>query len=174
MYTVYEIPGVKVGVTADFTRRQEQQKDLGEMIRLEDHIDIYKASERERELQADKGYKVDKVPYWYVRQVMQEKAKTPEAKSKRNANTDYKTRTANTDYKAMVAKKDYVGEKSHLQRGVVAIDPEGIETTYLGMAEAARQLTKKTGTKFYAGGISAVCSTKLKSTHSNGWGFKYA
>jgi len=164
MYTVYEIPGVKVGVTTNFAKRQKRQKDLGEMIVLEDHIDIYKASERERELQADKGYKVDKNPYWYVRQIQQERAKAPEAKKKRATNTDYKARVASIDHKEVM---------SHLQRGVIAISPEGIETTYSGANEAARQLTKKTGIKFYQGGISMVCNPNYIDKLHRGYTFKY-
>jgi len=98
MYYIYEIVGTKVGVTQDIAKRQNQQKDKGEMVLLETHNDIYKASERERELQAEKGYRVDKDPYWYTVLVIQQKSKTPQAIKKQVANTDYAKRTANTDY----------------------------------------------------------------------------
>ena len=148
MYTIYEIKGVKIGVTTNFTIRQKQQKDLGEMIVLEDHTDIYKVSERERELQAEKGYRVDKNPYWYVRQVQSERAKTPEARKKALA--------------------------SIKQRAIIAISPDGTETVYSGMNEASRQLTKKTGDKFHQAGISMICSPKRKYKAHNGYTFKYA
>ena len=50
---------------------------------LETHTDIYVASDRERELQADKGYKVDKQPYWYVRQVQLPKAMDPKIRKEK-------------------------------------------------------------------------------------------
>lgn len=125
MYTIYEIPGVKIGVTDNFNRRQKEQLSKGEMIELESHSCIYKVSERERELQAEKGYKVDKHPYWHVVKVMIPKSMTPEVIKKRVentdytkidqkariANTDYAARAANTDFKARTANKDYIGEK---------------------------------------------------------------
>ena len=59
MYYIYEIKGVKVGCTYDIERRQKQQSKLGKMVVLESHTSIERASRREREIQADKGYKVD-------------------------------------------------------------------------------------------------------------------
>ena len=58
-YYIYEIPGVKVGCTTDMERRQKQQRDKGKMILLESYTDIDRATEREKELQAKKGYRVD-------------------------------------------------------------------------------------------------------------------
>lgn len=58
-YYIYEIPGVKVGCTTNMERRQREQRDKGEMILLESHTDINRASEREKELQLEKGYRLD-------------------------------------------------------------------------------------------------------------------
>jgi hypothetical protein len=63
IFYIYEIPGVKVGCTTNMERRQKQQRDKGEMILLESHTDIDKATERERELQLEKGYPVDLSTY---------------------------------------------------------------------------------------------------------------
>mgnify|MGYP001626782721 CR=1 FL=1 len=151
IYTIYEIPGVKIGCTDNFERRSKQQLSKGESIILEEYTDIYKASDRERELQAEKGYRVDNIPYWFVKLVMQKKANTPEVQKKRVANTDYKAKEENFDrFKAY----------SHLQREVIAIDPDGNRTIYSGMSEAARQLINKTGIKFYSSAISNVSDPK--------------
>jgi hypothetical protein len=64
MYYIYEIPGVKIGCTESIKFRQQAQRHKGEMIILEQHEDIMVASSRERELQKEKGYKVDYVPYY--------------------------------------------------------------------------------------------------------------
>lgn len=62
-YYVYEIPGVKVGCTNNFERRQKQQSKIGKMILLETYSTIEAASYREKQLQVEKGYDVDRVPY---------------------------------------------------------------------------------------------------------------
>jgi hypothetical protein len=66
MYYIYEIPGIKIGCVKQdqWDRRQYAQRDKGQMIILEEHEDIYVASNRELSLQKEKGYKVDKYPYW--------------------------------------------------------------------------------------------------------------
>ncbi len=66
MYYIYEIPGVKIGCTVHIKGRQRKQRHKGEMIILEQHEDIMVASNREIELQREKGYPVDKTPYWKV------------------------------------------------------------------------------------------------------------
>jgi hypothetical protein len=63
MYSIYHIPGVKIGCSIQFEKRiKEQGFDNCEII--EEHIDIYTASDREQELQKQYGYKVDRRPYW--------------------------------------------------------------------------------------------------------------
>ena len=63
-YFIYEIPGVKVGVTKNLSQRQERQKNKGRLNVLETHSCVFKASERELELQKQKGYRVDSRPYY--------------------------------------------------------------------------------------------------------------
>jgi hypothetical protein len=89
LYYLYEIPGKKVGVTQDITRRQKEQKDKGELIILGQYTDIYEVSEKEREIQALKGYHVDKDPYWYTVTVQNKKSCTKEAIAKQVANNDF-------------------------------------------------------------------------------------
>lgn len=89
-YYLYEIPGKKVGVTQDITRRQKEQKDKGELVILGEYKDIYLVSEKEREIQAEKGYHVDKDPYWYTVTVQNKKSCTKEAKAKHKANNDFR------------------------------------------------------------------------------------
>jgi hypothetical protein len=63
MYQIYEVPGVKIGCTSKGSIRPLQQ-GYDNWIILEEHEDIMVASEREIELQKEKGYKVDSQPYW--------------------------------------------------------------------------------------------------------------
>ncbi len=91
MYYIYEIPGVKIGCTSDFERRQKEQKNKGKMILLESYEDINKASERERELQRVKGYGIDTTSYFNVCNKLVPAAQTTEAKTKK-AKTQSKQR----------------------------------------------------------------------------------
>ena len=59
IYYIYEIKGVKIGCTNNLTKRQQAQLDKGKMVVLETHTSIHKASDRERELQAEKDYRID-------------------------------------------------------------------------------------------------------------------
>jgi len=64
-YTIYHIPGKKIGVTNDLYNRVEQQQgyDVGEYEILESSTDIDYISKREIELQKEYGYRVDLKPY---------------------------------------------------------------------------------------------------------------
>jgi hypothetical protein len=68
MYYIYEVPGVKIGCSEEPNRRVAKQGYTDYKI-LEEHNCIYTASDRERELQKEKGYPVDKHPYWKVCQM---------------------------------------------------------------------------------------------------------
>jgi len=63
IYYLYEIPGIKIGVTQDLIKRQKQQKDKGTLILLGEYTDIFEVSDIELKLQAEKGYPVDQDPY---------------------------------------------------------------------------------------------------------------
>ena len=61
-YTIYHIPGIKIGVTKDLKRRMRNQGFTYWEI-LEEHTDIYEVSNREIELQKEYGYPVDSMSY---------------------------------------------------------------------------------------------------------------
>lgn len=63
MYSIYHIPGVKIGCATNVKRRIKQQ-GYTEYELLEMHTDIYIASNREIELQKEYGYAIDKVSYY--------------------------------------------------------------------------------------------------------------
>ena len=63
MYTIYHIEGIKIGCSDNPKKRIEKQ-GYTEYTILEQHIDIYIASKRERELQKEYGYPLDKIPYY--------------------------------------------------------------------------------------------------------------
>ena len=63
MYYIYHIPGIKIGCSSEIDIRVESQ-GFNQYEILENHLDIYIASNRERELQKQYGYLIDKAPYW--------------------------------------------------------------------------------------------------------------
>ena len=63
MYYIYEISGVKIGCSQNPDKRVKSQ-GYNNWIILEQHEDIMVASSREIELQKEKGYRVDPLPYY--------------------------------------------------------------------------------------------------------------
>lgn len=62
---IYEIFGRKVGATQNMTRRMKQQGvSEGEYRIIEEHSNAKTASIREKELQIELGYPVDRQLYW--------------------------------------------------------------------------------------------------------------
>jgi len=90
VFYLYEIVGKKVGVTMNLSRRQHEQRDKGDLIILGEYTDIFTVSEIEREIQGEKGYHVDKDPYWYTVLVQNPKSCTKEAIAKQVANNDFR------------------------------------------------------------------------------------
>ena len=121
-YFIYHIPGVKIGVSNNPEFRVVKQQGFTEYEILEEHTNAKEVSKRERILQAQYGYPVDKIEYWKTLR-WQKKGAAPEARKKAIANTDYsfaKTnkfsqltytpesqakRVANTDYQEFQARK---------------------------------------------------------------------
>lgn len=69
MYTIYEIPGVKVGCDAHWPNRaKEQGVDPKDCLVLQQETDVIQASIDEIWWQIEKDYPVDDVPYFIVRQ----------------------------------------------------------------------------------------------------------
>jgi|TARA_R110001632_G_scaffold143495_1_gene259580 hypothetical protein len=63
IYFIYHILGIKIGCTNQLEKRMSDQ-GFTEWEILEEHTDIYEASDREIQLQKDYGLPVDKVLYW--------------------------------------------------------------------------------------------------------------
>lgn len=63
MFKIYHIPGIKIGCTTQPIERVKEQGYSNFEI-LEEHTDVYIASDREQELQREYGYRVDECPYW--------------------------------------------------------------------------------------------------------------
>ena len=64
-FTIYHIPGIKIGVTSNLIRRMKDQ-GFTEWEVLEVHTDVYEVSDREQELQRQYGLRVDTVPYHII------------------------------------------------------------------------------------------------------------
>jgi hypothetical protein len=64
IYTIYHIPGIKIGCTRNPNKRITLVQGFTEWEVLETHTDIYLASDREQELQRQYGLPVDTTPYW--------------------------------------------------------------------------------------------------------------
>jgi hypothetical protein len=64
MYKIYEIPGTKIGCCQDEEIRIRKQQGFNDWIILAETDDIMEASKLERIFQKQKGYPVDKMPYW--------------------------------------------------------------------------------------------------------------
>jgi len=62
-YYIYHITGIKIGCTSDLQKRMADQGFTSWNI-LEEHTDIYLASDREIQLQKEYGLPVDKTPYF--------------------------------------------------------------------------------------------------------------
>jgi hypothetical protein len=73
MYSIYHITGVKIGCTTQVIKRTKEQGFSNFEI-LEEHTDIFVASDREMELQKQYGYKVDSIPYWQSSQRLRKNA----------------------------------------------------------------------------------------------------
>ena len=81
IYYIYHIEGVKIGCTIEPKERVRVQGYNVYTI-LEEHNDIYIASDREIELQKQYGYPIDNVPYWKTIK-FQSKAYTIKVRPKR-------------------------------------------------------------------------------------------
>ena len=152
MYYIYEIPGVKIGCTSNFKRRQKNQRYKGEMVLLEKYTNIQKASQRELQLQREKGYDVDDRSYLdmvKMAPIGNQAANNPTSMAK------------------MVSKKDYVEESRRQMKAVeqYTLDGKFIQR-FRGIGEAARAI----GTN--RSGIQAT--VRGRQTKAYGYTWKYA
>jgi len=172
--------GVHIGCTRDPKSRfkYHSSKSLSLPKVLFKTTSLLQAADKEREIKRDTGIH-DHTDYINdLKRVIVSRSK--KVRRKAVASMDYKAKVTNTNQKARVANTDYSkidskANASHLQRGVVGISPEGERTKYSGMHEAARQLTIKTGIKFYSISISQVCNPKCPFCKTyRGYKFEYA
>jgi hypothetical protein len=73
MYYIYHIEGVKIGCTTQPNKRTKEQ-GFDSFIILEEHTDIYEASDREIQLQKKYNYPIDTTPYWQSSQRLRKNA----------------------------------------------------------------------------------------------------
>lgn len=69
MYYIYHVPTIKIGCTAQSAKERVREQGYINYEVLEEHIDIYIASDREIALQKQYGLPVDKIPYWKIYQL---------------------------------------------------------------------------------------------------------
>ena len=87
MYYIYHINGVKIGCTKELDKRMRDQ-GFTEWEILEEHTDIYLASTRELELQAEFGLPIDDIPYYVSVNNRRKFTKEDMAKGGRNGGTN--------------------------------------------------------------------------------------
>jgi hypothetical protein len=104
MYYIYHIPGVKIGCSQNIKKRISSQKFSHYEI-IEEHVDVYIASDREIELQKQYGYPVDRIPYYEsLKRITKAQDISLKTKSEWLPNVDWKARDAKVDFKKRAAK----------------------------------------------------------------------
>ena len=92
IYSIYHIPGVKIGCTQNLKKRIQSQKFSHYEI-LEEWDDVYIASKREIELQKQYGYKVDNIPYHQsLKRITKAQEISLQTKNEWLPNVDWKSR----------------------------------------------------------------------------------
>jgi len=64
MYYIYHIPGIKIGCTTKHPEKRVKEQGYIDYEVLEEHTDLYIASNREIELQKQYNYPVDNTPFY--------------------------------------------------------------------------------------------------------------
>jgi hypothetical protein len=97
MYYIYHIPGVKIGCTNNLERRIREQKFAYYKL-LETYLDKFSASNRERELQKQYGYRLDSIPYnESLKRIKKAQEVSLATKNEWLPNIDWKAREAKID-----------------------------------------------------------------------------
>ncbi len=129
-YYLYEIPGNKVGVTTNLTRRYKYNNLKPILLKTFDCI--YKVSEAEQSLQKEKGYTVDSRPYFVMR-LMQNSSNNADARERSIATRKAKGFTPTV--------KNFEKYNKATSKAVIRINKYGIPTKYYSsIAEAARDV----------------------------------
>lgn len=154
-YYIYHIEGVKIGCTMNPTIRPKKQGYPNYSI-LEEHDDIYIASDREIELQKQYKYPVDTQPYWKTIKIASKEGRLRGGSKARDSGQLSLTR-------------DKGGEVSKLRYSIPIIAYDKITKKLVGeyysVKEAARQLGLRSCT------IHVVLKGRQKS--ANGYIFNY-
>lgn len=149
-YYIYHIPGVKIGCSYNVQKRMTHYKKCNFEI-LETYSDIYKASDREIELQKQYGYKVDNLPYWKTLKNRNNKGCSRGGKTSGNQNVE----SGHIHKLIQLCKKP-----------IIQFDKEGNKIKeWDSCADAARELG------LISTNITGVLKGRRKSTH--GYTFKY-
>ena len=108
MYYIYHIPGIKIGCTNNLERRIREQKFTDYEL-IEQHSDKFIASNREKELQKQYGYRLDAIPYnESLRRIKKAQEVSLATKNKWLPKVDWKAREAKIDKEAK-----WIKVKSH-------------------------------------------------------------
>jgi len=169
IYYIYEIPGVKVGCTKNLKKRVEQRQKcpLGKYKVLGAANNIKDASELEKEWQIKLGYKVDKLNYIKVQNLVK-KQNTPEAIAKAIANTDYKARTKNFDYDKKTKNTDYQSfQAKRVEKISKAIIQSDLDDNILNEYKNSVEASLKTGISKQQ--IRKCCRGEIKTSGGYKW-----
>jgi hypothetical protein len=125
-YYIYHIKGVKIGCSDEPELRVNKQ-GYTEYEILEEHDCIYKASHRERELQKEYGYLVDRVPYYYSRNNWGSKAGKLGGKSAKDSGQIYEM-IANRDKNYLIEQGTRLGKMCGPENGKSAVESGNLAT----------------------------------------------
>ena len=153
-YYIYHIPGVKIGCSNQPEYRVNKQGYTYFEI-LEKHSDIYKASEREIELQKEYGYDIDTVPYYISKN---NRKKFTKEESDRGRETMIKNGFFKEWYKKGVANRIRSVAKCDKITGEI------IEV-YNSVSDAARSINREGNTTT----ICSCCNNKKNSYMGYKW-----
>jgi len=164
VFTIYHVPGVKIGCTDNLRRRLRVQGLLdSEWEILETHTDDQIASKREKELQKQYGYPVDRNGYEF-----ETRSRVGKIGGKKNIESGHLDRLFQKNKESGVLEKCSQRTKELYSKPVLAFRKDTGEFVgeFESQKEAARQLN------LYQGTISNIIRGIVKST--GGYTFRLA
>jgi hypothetical protein len=177
MYSIYHIPGVKIGCSKQPEKRVNQQ-GYSDFEILETHTDIDIASQREIELQKQYGYEEKFIHTNYKQQIEFGKAGQLACKGKPNKGTQTQIKNkigifgyTKEERQKLNASIAHIGgnvtkEKYSKVVNVYNFITNEFITSYPSIKEASRQLKASTGNI-----RSVICGNR---NHTKGYTFRYA
>jgi hypothetical protein len=193
-YYIYHIAGVKIGCTINPKKRVREQSFDSYSI-LEEHTDVYIASDREQELQKQYGYPVDIIPYWKTIKMPTFKSRSKGGKisGKKNVESGHLASIRTFESRSKGGK---IGGKHHSPNGGKIQGKKNVESGHLALmvilaAEkrsipilAFNYLTgeliskyksiSEAGRELNIFGTNINCCLKGKYKQAKGYTFKYA